>query len=115
MAFATLLLAGCSSVELAPNSAANEKARASIEAGGGEAADWRVVNGCAAMGPCVVELSPAERPGLVLARNRYRVKDSFPWPLGYDEIRATVARVERERCLERFGAAAPLARCAAGR
>lgn len=113
VALGAMFLGGCSSVELGPNSAANEKARASIEAGGGDPDDWRVVNGCAAMGPCAVQLSPAARPGLVVARNSYRVKDSFPWPLGIDEIRATVARAERGRCLERFQSAASLARCLA--
>ncbi|MEZ5062150.1 MAG: hypothetical protein R2700_11680 [Solirubrobacterales bacterium] len=89
-----MLLGGCSSVELGPNSAANEKARASIEAGGGDPDDWRVVNGCAAMGPCAVQLSPAARPGLVVARN-LPGQGQLPWPLGIDEIRATVARAER--------------------
>ena len=95
LALAALLVAGCSGVEQGPHTAANEKAVASIEAAGGDPADWLVDNGCKAVGPCEVELSSAQRPGLVVARNSYRVKDSFPWLLGRDEIREAVAQDEQ--------------------
>jgi hypothetical protein len=95
IALVAVTTAGCSGVEVGPHSAANEKATASIEAAGGDPADWRVDNECAAAGPCEVELSSVQHPGKVVARNSYRVKDSFPWPLGRDEIRMAVARAEQ--------------------
>jgi hypothetical protein len=95
LALAASALAGCSGVTQGPHTAANEKAMASIEAAGGDPADWHLDNACAAAGPCEVELSRVEEPGEVLARNSYRVKDSFPWPVGQDEIRMAVARAEQ--------------------
>lgn len=110
----SLAVSACAGVEHGPHTAANDKAMASIEAAGGDPADWFVDNGCAAAGPCDVELSLAADRDAVVATNSYRVKDSFPTAQGIDAIRRTVERAERRHCLDRFGAGAALVRCVGG-
>lgn len=88
-----VFLAGCGTgVDSWPRPAADQAARDSILAGGGDPADWIVANRCGSSGTCGVEMSARCRRDRVVAINRYRIKDSFPTLLGPDRISRAAGR-----------------------
>ncbi len=96
LASAAILFSGCASgVDSWPRPAANDAARASIAAGGGDPGRWIVSNHCGASGTCGVGLAARCAPRRLVAVNRYRIKDSFPTLLGGDRIRRAAARSPR--------------------
>jgi len=85
-----------------PIEVAEGRAERTIEEAGSDPAEWNLEGDCVAMGPCHVDLSVPALPGLVLATDRYTVKDSRASVNGPENIRAVIERAVSRNCLADF-------------
>ena len=91
---------GDTRISESPVEVAEIRATKSIEAAGADPADWQMDAECVAQGPCFLDVSAKDLPGVVIATDQYVVKDTRATVNGPANIEDAARRAVERNCFE---------------